>query len=160
MTDVPHPKIGDDLPATTKYLHYQAPRTKGHTRKEHTPPGISKQPTMVKQTDDQRRAAEIISEINKLATELARLNTSTPVPNKRRDPHKSLKVGQRVLITRGDDYHGRWGVLSKRHLKSDYWDIELEATDEFPQIKIYKTPSGFRVYRPTAQKDRKQNKTN
>ncbi|CAB9528621.1 unknown protein [Seminavis robusta] len=93
-----------------------------------------------------QRAEEILNRINDLAEELSRIQVGGSRP-RRRDPHRHLFVGRKVLITRGDKYHGRIGHLHRRHEDSDYWDIELDLLDgqKWKQI-IYKTPTGFRAY--------------
>ena len=94
------------------------------------------------------RAAEIVNKIHDLAEELAGLRVHQPQSTSRRNRHRHLRPGRRVLITRGDKYHLRKGELSHRHSPdSDYWHIKLDLLPG--QVKhqvIKKTPTGFRVY--------------
>ena len=90
------------------------------------------------------RAAEIADEIDALTAELYRLTGISRRDSRRR----RLWVGARVLITRGDKYHLRKGILTGRHPNSDYWDIELDLLPgQTKKQVIWKTPSGFRVMR-------------
>ena len=89
------------------------------------------------------RAAEIADEIEALTAELHRL---TGIRRRDSRPRRRLWVGARVLITRGDRYHLRKGILASRHPNSDYWDIELDLLPgQTKKQVIWKTPSGFRV---------------
>ena len=89
------------------------------------------------------------------AQSVPRGRTSTPTPpqwgsHQQRvghPPRRNWKKGDRVLITRGDCYHGRFGrILGPRPGCYPYYDIELEATAPgHHPTHIYRTDTGFKL---------------
>ena len=100
--------------------------------------------------DDRLEAAALLLE--QAARELRQLkkrNGAAKVPTEVPSASNSggVQVGSRVQVIRRDQYHGRTGVVVRRHGRV-FWDVRLEASETQGECLIFKKDSSLRVVGP------------
>lgn len=102
--------------------------------------------------------ARLLAQIGGLVQELAELrlrnvhhqNGRAPRARAPSQPARTMAIGDRVLITRRDEYLGRQGVLISPQGRL-FWNIKLDKLTNKPSIIIHKKENGLQLLPPQEQ---------